>query len=96
MEIGNEPHIIQKASFGYNTMMIMVIPFETKAVGKISSVKDTITEEDYINIIKDSMENIMSDIKIINHGETTIDGQPAYWSELSGTLNVLNNQPQTT
>lgn len=89
IEDGKGIHIVQKASFKNSMICVIVHSGEFK---RLSSIKDIGTSKEFIDAIIEGAKEKVSDVKIINYGETKIDNEPAYWVEYSSSSQILNHQ----
>lgn len=92
---GDGQHIVQKATDGNSTISIVVQEFNLGGE-TISSIKDTGSVEEFIDMSIQGAKQKFSDIKVINSGETKIDNEPAYWVEYSASSHILEDTLNTT
>ena len=78
----------QKATFQNSTMDVATRLVNLKGLQEFSSIKDTRSLKEFIDAFIKATEGI-SDVKIINYGETKIDNEPAYWMESTMGSQVL-------
>lgn len=93
---GDGKHIVQKATSGNGTILVMVFQMDLAGNEGLSSIKDVGTVKEYVDMAMESPKQTFSDVKVINYGETKIDNRPAYWVEYSMTYETLGNKVKMT
>jgi hypothetical protein len=83
---GEKDYIVEKATHENSTISVVIKQFEMKGFDGSFSVKDLGPLSRFVSATIKAARNSSSDIKTINEGETTINGEPAYWVEYSGNL----------
>jgi hypothetical protein len=89
IEPGDGIYIVQKASFQNSTIGVITRQVDLKGSQEFSSIKDTRSLQKFIDAFIESSKEEVSDMKIINYGETKIGNEPAYWMESSMGSQVL-------
>lgn len=86
---GDGLHIVQKATYEDSTISVVVQEFDLGGE-TMSSIKDTGSVDEFVNMAIEGIKQKFSDVKVIDYGETRIDNEPAYWVEYSANTQILD------
>lgn len=96
MEIGDGINVVQKASLGNSTISVMIQQFILAEDYSITSIEDSGSAENYINVVMEDVKKKFDDVIVIDYGETKINNEPSYWVEYSAVSQIFDNKIEMT